>query len=230
MNKYFVLLFSLCLYLSCDRTGNSKKTTNTQQVKENYIAVLDTIFRTEQEPIRKRDSLIEIYGAESEQAEIYQKKYRVNHAINIVKIRNILNKHGWPDSTLVGRDGNRTICNILQHADQDTREHYLPLMKEAVLNNKLEARYLVRAEDRIATDKGELQIYGGQMKYYPETKSFNVWPVFDPINIDKRRAEIGLIPIAEHLRNRFDFEWNLEEHIKRTEEFKKKAAQILDRD
>jgi hypothetical protein len=57
------------------------------------------------------------------------------------------------------------------------------------------------------------------MKYYPETKSFNVWPVYDPENIDKRRAELGLGPIAEHLKNRFDFEWNLEEQIKRTEEF-----------
>ncbi|MFT4525731.1 MAG: hypothetical protein ACI85F_001887, partial [Bacteroidia bacterium] len=34
-----------------------------------------------------------------------------------------------------------------------------------------------------------------------------------------RRAEIGLEPIAEFLKNRFDFEWNLEEQIKRTEEF-----------
>lgn len=92
-------------------------------------------------------------------------------------------------------------------------------MKQAVLDKKLEPRYLVRAEDRIATDNGELQIYGGQMKYYPETKSFNVWPVYDPVNIDKRRAEIGLEPIAEFLKNRFDFEWNLEEQLKRTEEF-----------
>jgi hypothetical protein len=57
------------------------------------------------------------------------------------------------------------------------------------------------------------------MKFYPETKSFNVWPVFDPVNIDKRRAEIGLGPIAEFLMARFDFEWDLEEQIKRSEAF-----------
>jgi len=96
-------------------------------------------------------------------------------------------------------------------------------MKQAVLDKKLEPRYLVRAEDRIATDKGELQIYGGQMKYYPETKSFNVWPVFDPINIDERRAEIGLEPIAIFLKDRFDFEWNLEAQIKRSKEFEKES-------
>ena len=95
------------------------------------------------------------------------------------------------------------------------------MMRKAVKEKKLEARFLVRAEDRIATERGNLQIYGGQMKYYPETKSFNVWPVFDPVNIDKRRAEIGLEPIAEFLKNRFDFEWNQEEQIKRSKKFKK---------
>ena len=164
---------------------------------------------------------MKIYGAESIEADVYQKIYRKNHAINIEKVLAILNNYGWPDTTVIGDQGNRTICNVLQHADQQTRESYLPMMREAVLDKKLEPRYLVRAEDRLATDRGELQIYGGQMKYYPETKSFNVWPIYDPVNIDKRRAEIGLGPISKHLMNRFDFAWNLEEQIKRSEEFEK---------
>jgi len=121
-----------------------------------------------------------------------------------------------------GEQGNWTICNVIQHSDNEVRIQYLPMMRQAVKDKKLEPRFLVRAEDRIATERGDLQIYGGQMKYYPETKSFNVWPVLDPKNIDKRRAEIGLEPIAEFLKNRFDFEWNLEEQIKRTEEFERK--------
>jgi hypothetical protein len=60
------------------------------------------------------------------------------------------------------------------------------------------------------------------MKYYPETKSFNLWPVFDPENIDKRRTEIGLDSIAIFLKNRFNFEWNLEEQMERTAEFERK--------
>jgi hypothetical protein len=95
------------------------------------------------------------------------------------------------------------------------------MLRQAVKENKLEPRFLVRAEDRIATERGDLQIYGGQMKYYPETESFNVWPVYDPVNIDKRRAEIGLGPIAEHLKNRFNFNWKLDEQIQRTEAFEK---------
>jgi hypothetical protein len=218
----FIFILFLLITISCTNKNKSKKTITSIDRTENLIAVLDTIWEKEQTPIRLRDSLINIYGAESKESELYQKEYRKNHTLNIKKIKKILDKSDWPELTQIGEQGNRTICNVLQHADQETREHYIPLMKQAVLDKKLEPRFLVRAEDRIATDKGELQIYGGQMKYYPETKSFNVWPVYDPVNIDKRRAEIGLEPIAEFLKNRFDFEWNLEEQIKRTEEFENK--------
>ena len=199
----FILILFLLITASCSNKKKLEKSINTVQETKNLIATLDTIRWTEQTPISLRDSLINIYGAESKEADLYQKEYRKNHKINIIKIKRILDTYGWPKNELIGNQGNITIANVLQHADQETREHYIPLMKQAVLDKKLEPRYLVRAEDRIATDKGDLQIYGGQMKYYPKTKSFNVWPVFNPINIDKRRAKIGLEPIAEFLKNRF---------------------------
>ncbi|WP_422107874.1 DUF6624 domain-containing protein [Winogradskyella sp.] len=215
---------TLCLFitlLSCKDKTNSP---STHKEPENLIAILDTIWQSEQTPIRLRDSIIALYGAESEKAEVYQQEYRKNHSINMVKVKRILDTYGWPDSTLIGDNGNWTICNVLQHDNLKTREHYLPMMKQAVLDKKLEPRFLVRAQDRIATDKGELQIYGGQMKYYPDTKSFNLWPVYDPKNIDKRRTAIGLDSIAIFLKARFNFEWNLEEQLKRTAAFKKLKA------
>jgi hypothetical protein len=162
---------------------------------------------------------MEKYGVESKQALEQQKIYRANHIVNERKITSLLDKEGWPSISEVDERGMRTICNVLQHSPVDVRIKYLPMMKDAVLTKGLNPQLLVRAEDRLATDRGELQIYGGQMKYYPETESFNVWPVFEPQNIDERRAKIGLPPIAQHLKQRFDFEWNLEEQVKRTEQF-----------
>ncbi len=206
-------------------TQNNKKKESTAHSAElplasiDLPALLDSISLFEQTPIRLRDSLMDIYGAESEEAAVQHKIYKHNHAINEQKIRALLDSSGWPLKAIVGERGNRVICNVLQHAHNDVRIHYLPLMRQAVLDGQLTPQLLVRAEDRIATERGDLQIYGGQMKYYPETKSFNVWPVYDPVNIDKRRAEIGLGPIAEFLKLRFDFEWDLEEQIKRSEAF-----------
>ncbi len=223
LNLILVLIGIGMVSVSC---GQKKETSNESQQetsidRENLIAILDTIGRLDSEPLTLRDSMSDIYGPESEEAQFYQKIFWKVNPSNLKKVKEILGEENWPDTTLIGGRGNEIICRILQHSDQETREHYIPRMKQAVLDKKLEARFLVRAEDRIATDKGELQIYGGQMKYYPETKTFNVWPIYDPVNIDKRRAEIGLIPIAEHLKNRFDFEWNLAEQIKRSEEFER---------
>lgn len=216
----YVLLTSLLLVLSCSSKTNSESISTTVTNPNNLIAVLDTIWKTEQRPITLRDSLIKIYGVDSELVKEQQAIYQKNHIINERKVRYLLDTYGWPTKEIAGEQGNWTICNVLQHSDNTVRLQYLPMMREAVKEKKLAPRFLVRAEDRIATEKGDLQIYGGQMKYYPETKSFNLWPVFEPENIDKRRTEIGLDSIAIFLKNRFDFEWDLEEQIMRTEEFK----------
>ena len=227
MKTATLLIITMLIIVSCSRIKG--KTEQEQRVQDSIIAsqhlmaVLDTIWETEQEPITKRDETLDKYGADSKEFEKYQAIYEANHVINEQKIVEIL-ADGWPEKEVIGERGNRTICNVLQHSDYDIREKYLPLMQQAVMDEQLNPQLLVRAEDRLATDRGEPQIYGGQMKYYPETKSFNVWPVYDPVNIDKRRAAIGLGPIGDHLKDRFDFQWNLEEQIKRTEEFEKERS------
>lgn len=220
-----VFLFLSLFVASCAREKNNLKTQQTEKENlvdgKNLVALLDTIWRTEQEPIQLRDSLGRVHGYESEEFQKQNEIYHRNHDINERKIREILDSQGWPSRDIIGEQGNLTICNVLQHSEVEIRKKYLPIMQTAVEEKELAPRLLARAEDRLATDRGDLQIYGGQMKYYPETKSFNVWPVYDPVNIDKRRAKIGLEPITDHLKNRFNFEWNLEEQIKRTEEFEK---------
>ncbi|SEK46895.1 hypothetical protein SAMN04487910_0597 [Aquimarina amphilecti] len=217
----YILLSCLIFLLNCSNKTNSKGVSTALEKEENLIEVLDTIWTTEQTPIRLRDSLIAIYGVDSELVKEQQTIIEKNHTINEKKVKTILDNYGWPTKEKAGEQGNWTICNVIQHSDNEVRIQYLPMMRQAVKDKKLEPRFLVRAEDRIATERGDLQIYGGQMKYYPETKSFNLWPVFDPENIDKRRTEIGLDSIAVFLKNRFDFEWNLKEQIKRAEEFEK---------
>ncbi|NJB69902.1 hypothetical protein GGR42_000364 [Saonia flava] len=205
--------------MSCSNRTKSKEISTSSKNQQNLIAVLDTIWAAEQHPIRSRDSIIALYGVDHDLVKEQQLIIDKNHIINEKKVKGILDTYGWPTKEMSGERGNWTLCNVIQHSDNEVRIQYLPMMSQAVKDKKLEPRFLVRAEDRIATERGDLQIYGGQMKYYPETKSFNLWPVYDPENIDKRRTEIGLDSIAVFLKNRFDFEWNLEEQIKRTKEF-----------
>ena len=208
--------------VSCSIETEDDQPSNSDKSEKNLRAILDTIWRSEQEPIRLRDSLGKVHGYESEEFQQQNEIYHSTHDLNEKKILGILDTQGWPDITIVGEQGHLTICNVLQHSGIEVRKKYIPMMKKAVKEKGLAPRLLARSEDRLATDRGELQIYGGQIKYYPETKSFNVWPIIDPENVDKRRAEIGLVPMAEFLANlRNPLEWDLEQQIQRTEAFKR---------
>ena len=77
-----LLLFYLLLVLSCSRKTKSKEAPTTAENQVNLMALLDTIWNTEQRPIRLRDSLMEIYGAESELVKTQQAIYKSNHKIN----------------------------------------------------------------------------------------------------------------------------------------------------
>lgn len=215
----------LLLLLSCNNSVKPIESNSSVDQDAALVAMLDSIWMTEQIPIRRRDSLGRVYGYESEEYQKQDEIYHRNHDINEVKVRRLLDSIGWPSIDVIGEQGNLTICNVIQHSHNDVRIKYLPLMRQAVADKNLSARFLVRAEDRIATEAGKPQIYGGQIKYYPETKSFDVWPIEDPENVDKRRAALGLEPMAEFLSiRRHPLEWDLEKQIKRTEAFKKEMA------
>ncbi|MDN3203823.1 DUF6624 domain-containing protein [Algoriphagus sediminis] len=218
---FFLLTFNLSIAQSKDEFKYLGYLT-----EEGLNVWLDSIWTAEQIPIRKRDSLGRIHGFESEEFNWQDKIYHQNHDINEKKIRELLDTHGWPEIRVIGDRGNITICNVIQHSENEVRIMYLPMMREAVASKNLDPALLARAEDRIATERGDLQIYGTQIKYYPETQSLNLWPIKNPENLEKRRAEIGLEPIEAFLRRkRVPMEWNVEEQIERTREFEKNKKQ-----
>ena len=49
-----------------------------------------------------------------------------------------------------------------------------------------------------------------------ETGEYFVSPLIDPENVDKRRAEVGLGPIADYISN-WNMTWDVKKHIERSE-------------
>ena len=137
----YILLFSLLIVMSCSNKSKSKETSPTAENKENLVAVLDTIWRAEQRPISLRDSLMKIYGAESELVKEQQTIYESNHFTNERKIKNILDEYGWPTKEMAGEQGNWTICNVIQHSDNEVRIQYLPMMRQAVKDKKFRTTF-----------------------------------------------------------------------------------------
>jgi len=134
-------------------------------------------------------------------------------SINLQKIENILDKKGWVGKDLVGEQASMTIFLVIQHSDLETQKKYLPMMREAVKKGNANAANLALLEDRIAIWEGRKQIYGSQLYYDEKKGKYFVSPIEDPDNVDKRRAEVGLGPISEYVKD-WGIEWNLEEYKK----------------
>ncbi|MCP9756038.1 hypothetical protein EGI26_12825 [Lacihabitans sp. CCS-44] len=171
------------------------------------VAILDSIYIEDQKSRQQIDAIGKKYGWDSKEMQDHWKLINEKDSKNLIKVKSILDKHGWLGPDSVGKQGNSTIFLVIQHADLGTQEKYLPMMREAVKNGKAQISNLALLEDRVALGQGKRQIYGSQIGQNRETQTYFVLPLADPDNVDKRRAEVGLEPLSEYL-NRWQMKWN----------------------
>ncbi len=161
------------------------------------VAVLDSI----QNSINQNLDLINILGQKhgyfSQAYQDHLQLIQKNVPLNITIIQKILDSRGWPDEELIGLQGSQTIALVLEQADVETNEKYLPLLREAVKKRKQNPRILEGLEDNYSLKKTGRQIYGSIFGFDPSTRQNFIAPLEDPDNVDKRRAELGLVPLAK---------------------------------
>ena len=174
------------------------------------IYVEDQKYRLQLNEIEKK------HGRNSKEIKDHWKVINQKDSLNLIEIEKILDKRGWLGPQIIGEEGNSTLFLVIQHSDLETQEKYLPMMKEAVKKGDAQAYDLALLEDRIALRQGKKQIYGSQIGVNDKGEHY-VFPLIDPENVDKRRAEVDLAPISEYVAG-WNFEWNVEKHIKRTAE------------
>ncbi|MFL5382214.1 MAG: DUF6624 domain-containing protein [Longimicrobiaceae bacterium] len=121
-------------------------------------------------------------------------------AANLARLREIVDRGGWPGLSQVGTDGSMAAFLIMQHAPPATQEHYLPMLREAAGRRELAPSLLAMIEDRVRLGRGEPQLYGTQLRPNPATGKLEVWNVEDEAQVDERRARVGLPPLADYLR------------------------------
>ena len=85
-------------------------------------------------------------------------------------------------------------------------------MREAVKHKKAEPSQLALLEDRVALGEKRSQIYGSQIGEDSLGTSY-VLPLVDPDSVDKRRAEVGLGPLADYTK-RWGIKWDVIEYKK----------------
>ena len=198
----------------------------TDRIEANYDkplqAELLAIFDEDQKYRKQISDIQKQYGHDSPEMQELWKIIAEKDSINLLKVGSILDKHGWVGPDKVGRQASQALFLVIQHADLATQQKYLPLVREAVKNKQLNGSSLALLEDRVALREGRKQFYGSQVDRDPDTNTYYVLPLEDPDNVDKRRAEVGLGPLADYVR-RWNIEWNAEEYKKKLPEIEEKA-------
>ncbi|GIJ24412.1 DUF6624 domain-containing protein [Micromonospora lutea] len=118
-----------------------------------------------------------------------------------LRLKEIVQEHGWPTFDLVGKDGENAAWAIVQHSDHDPafQQEALTLLRDAVAQGRASPGNLAYLEDRVAVAKGESQVYGTQMRCGADGP-VPATPIKDETGVEARRAAAGLQPLTDYLK------------------------------
>jgi hypothetical protein len=137
---------------------------------------------------------------------------------NVAWLRDVVQEHGWPGRSVVGMDGVDAAWLIVQHAGSGvptlgTAENLafqaavVPLLRTAVEVGEARPRQLAHVVDSLCERRDERPQYAVLMSAYSIQDGRAVFPAgFDHVGVERRRAELGMISLAEEARRRAEGE------------------------
>lgn len=120
-------------------------------------------------------------------------------SLNRVAVDSLL-QNGWPDG--LSEQSNRTIWLIIDHADVDYQERYLPLIEQQAVRGTISPSDYATLLDRVNVRRQRPQRFGTQTGYKQrddEVFTF-VYPIEDIDALDSLRLSVGLDSMHLYLR------------------------------
>ena len=115
------------------------------------------------------------------------------------RLEEIFDQIGFPNAAKVGREGMQAFMILLQHAPTDAlRVRSLTPITAAFKNKELPPMDYANFVDRLRLHQGKKQLYGSGFDF--KEGKMVMSPTEDMKNLDKRRAKIGLPPLAELIK------------------------------
>lgn len=148
-----------------------------------------------------RDALLES-GDQSDDRQKRAKFERVREADrqSTAFMKTFLGQRGYPRKSVYGSKAESDAWLLVQHADADPgfQAEYLKAMEAALADGEASAKLLAYLTDRVLLAQGKPQRYGTQCSF--EGGKAVLQPTEDSHGLDKRRAAIGMEPIAAYLQ------------------------------
>jgi hypothetical protein len=120
---------------------------------------------------------------------------------NLSSLESIVSENNWPKTSDVGVEAAEAAFLVIQHASIVEQKKYLPAIKKLCEENEAGWESYALMYDRIQTGENHKQLYGTQLKWSAEKNSYELFPIEDEKNVDKRRAELGMVPLSQYLVN-----------------------------
>ena len=181
---------------------------DSSKFKVALLPILDTIYKDDQSYRVQLSELKKKNAAENEISAV-SSKIKSKDSINLIKVKEILHKHGWLGPQEVGMNGSQALFLVIQHADLQTQKTYIDLIRKAEKDGKTFSSNLAILEDRIAMREGRKQLYGSQGFKDKVTNKNYIYPIDAPDQLDERRKAMGMPPMSTYITD-----WNLEHYKK----------------
>ncbi|MGM9508013.1 DUF6624 domain-containing protein [Larkinella sp. GY13] len=196
MKTKFLSLILLCLF----STGLWAQATKNAAAMADVRKRLTQIYEKDQKERAAYDAIERQYGwgaKESQDARQKIKDMDKEHLTEVEKI--IAQVGGYPGKSVVGQPLDQVAFLIIQHSvDRAVHEKYLPMVTEAAQKNELDKAGVAFLTDQVKVQKKEKQVYGTQIHINNQGQK-DVYPIEDEANVDQRRKQMELEPMAAYL-------------------------------
>ena len=122
------------------------------------------------------------------------KKLEATDRADGVTAHAIFARYGLPTFALVGPEAAQDFDDVIQHQPLAFQKQVLPQMKADVEAGQVSSESYAMLLDRVESSSGQPQTYGENFVCAPDGKG-RPSPISDPEHVDRRRAELGLIPL-----------------------------------
>ena len=160
------------------------------------VELLDRLVQDQ----RVRDRFIAVIQAGDTPDSALIAEFAATDSSNTAWLSEMVERHGWPDRDVIGEEGAKAAFLLVQHADQDTafQVRMLDSVRASFERGQADGQSVALLTDRILVARGDSQRYGTQARMEDGRTIFN--PIEDSSNVDARRKEMGLVPLADYRR------------------------------
>gem|GEM_PF-591017 len=141
----------------------------------------------------------ERYGLESPEAKKKGDEIGKADSLHWRYASEVINRYGWLSGLELGSEGNAALFFIILHSPYDIQAKYLPLVRQAFAEKKVDPHNYSLFEDKVSLAEKGYQLYGTQVGMDEAGKNF-VHPIKDKENVNERRKELGVAPLEDYLK------------------------------